>query len=258
MDDELFPLLNRPLQGPPSAAVSGKRIRARVKPASRRIEIHVPVDARPEVWNHEKSKDLGTAQREDDREKNQDDQLKQKEGDEPRLTESRLRSDPIPPCGAYMLGVVRDGRLHLVPVSETHQFRPTLTYLDIMSRKARHSRGGGSDSESDDGPPPDPDEVLPVVTAPKKEKKAAEAKEVQVSARKSGDDKSIQGGMSTARREMLLAIRAEEDEPWQPVQFCDGETEDSNQVFESIFSRNDGILECKTEMTSYLKLIKGL
>lgn len=92
-----------------------------------------------------------------------------------------------------------------------------------MSRKARHSRGGGSDSESDDGPPPDPEEALPVATAPKKEKKAAEAKEVQVSARKSGDDKSFQGGMSTARREMLLAIRAEEDEPWQPVQFCDGE-----------------------------------
>lgn len=110
-----------------------------------------------------------------------------------------------------------------MPISETHQFRPTLTYLDIVSRKARHSRGGGSDSESDDGPPPDPDEVLPVVTAPKKEKKAGEAKEVQVSARKSGDDKSLQGGMSAARREMLLAIRAEEDEPWQPVQFCDGE-----------------------------------
>lgn len=104
-----FPLLNRPLQVPPSAAISGKQIRARVKPTSRRIEIHVPVDARPEVWNHEKGKDLGTAQREDDREKNQDDQLKQKEGEEYRLSESRLRSDPMPHCGAYMLGVVRDG-----------------------------------------------------------------------------------------------------------------------------------------------------
>ena len=237
-----FPLLNRPLQVPPSATVSGKRIRARVKPVSHRIEIHVPVDARPEVWNHEKSKDLGTAQREDDREKNQEDQLKQKEGEDPRLTDSRLHSDPIPQCGAYMLGVMRDGerskgcpdgviladrestgRLHLVPISEMHQFRPTLTYLDIVSRKARRSRGGGTDSESDDGPPPDPDEVLPVVTAPKKAKKTAEAKEVQVSARKSGDDKNFQGGMSAARREMLLAIRTEEDEPWRPVQFCDGE-----------------------------------
>lgn len=115
------------------------------------------------------------------------------------------------------------GRLHLVPVSETHQFRPTLSYLDVMSRKARHARGVASDSESDDGPPLDPDEVLPTTSAPKKEKKTADAREVQVSARKSGDDKGFQGGMSTARREMLLAIRAEDDEPWQPVQFCDGE-----------------------------------
>lgn len=104
-----FPLLNRPLQVPPSATASGKRIRARVKPVSRKIEIHVPVDARPEVWNHEKSKDFGTAQCEDDREKNQEDQMKQREGEEARLTDSRLRSDAIPQCGAYMLGVVRDG-----------------------------------------------------------------------------------------------------------------------------------------------------
>ena len=104
-----FPLLNRPLQVPPSAIISGKQIRARVKPVSRKVEIHVPVDARPEVWNHEKSKDLGVAQCEDDREKNQEDQMKQREGEEPRLTYSRLRSDAIPHCGAYMLGVVRDG-----------------------------------------------------------------------------------------------------------------------------------------------------
>lgn len=106
-----LPLLNRPLQVPPSATASGKRIRARVKPVSRKIEIHVPVDARPEVWNQEKSKGFGTAQREDDHEKNQEDEMKQREGEEPRLTDSRLRSDAIPQCGAYMLGFVRDGEM---------------------------------------------------------------------------------------------------------------------------------------------------
>ena len=29
--------------------------------------------------------------------------------------------------------------------------------------------------------------------------------------------------MSAVRREMLLAIRMEEDEPWQAVEFCDRE-----------------------------------
>ncbi|KIJ21621.1 hypothetical protein PAXINDRAFT_104915 [Paxillus involutus ATCC 200175] len=254
-----FPLLARPLQTPPSAVLTGKGIRARAKLVSRKFEIHIPVDTRSEVWNTEKSKELGVAQREDDREKNQEDQTKQREGEESRLTENRLQSEQIPHLGAYMLGVVRDGRLHFLPISETHQFRPTLTYLDIMSRKSRRSRGGGaSDTESDDGPPPDPDEVPPVVAAPKKDKRPVEVKEVQVSVRKPGDDKNLQGGMSAVRREMLLAIRAEEEEPWQPVEFCNGETAESNEAFESMFSRKEEHLECQTEITSFLKSIKGL
>ena len=84
----------------------------------------------------------------------------------------------------------------------------------------------GSDSDSDDGPPPDPDEPPPAVAAPKKEKKkAGESKEVQVSLRKVTDDKglSLGGGLSAVRREMLMAIRAEEDEKWEDYEYCDGE-----------------------------------
>jgi DNA-directed RNA polymerase-3 subunit RPC5 len=127
---------------------------------------------------------------------------------------------------------VHEGQLHLQPISETHQFRPTLTYLDIMSRKSRRSRGdAGSDEDSDGGPPPDPDEPPPVQTASKKEKKPLEVKEVQVSARKAADDKgNLQGGLSAVRREMLLAIRAEEDEVWEDLDFCDGEV-----LFSSFF-----------------------
>ncbi|KAG1716554.1 hypothetical protein ID866_606 [Astraeus odoratus] len=153
------------------------------------------------------------------------------------------------------------GRLHMVPVSETHQFRPTLTYLDIMSRKTRRSRGGaGSDSESDDGPPPDPDEPAPVAPAPKKERKPVEAKEVQISARKSADEKNnnLQGGISSFRREVLLALRAEEDEPWQVVEFCSSETEASEQAFQALLSHSEEQLKCQTGITTLLRSIKGL
>ena len=107
-----FPLLTRPLQVPPSASASGKRIRARLKPGVRRLEIHVPVDTRPEVWNTERSKELGTARDVDDREKNQPSvpKGKQREGEEPRLSEIRMRSEPVPQTGAYVLGVVREGQ----------------------------------------------------------------------------------------------------------------------------------------------------
>jgi len=118
--------------------------------------------------------------------------------------------------------VVCLGKLHLHPISETHQLRPTLTYLDILSRKNKRNRGGDSDSDSDDGPPPDPDEVAPV-PQPKKEKKAAgDAKEVHVSARKTDDQGGLnQGGLSAVRREMLHIIRSEEDEKWESLEFND-------------------------------------
>ncbi|KAH7915401.1 hypothetical protein BJ138DRAFT_1142006 [Hygrophoropsis aurantiaca] len=247
-----FPLLSRPLQTPPSSALSGKRIRARIKPNTRRIEIHVPSDARSEVWNSERSKDLGAARLEDDREKNQDGgKAKQKEGEEPRLMEVRMRSERILEQGAYMLGV---------PINEMHQFRPTLTYLDYMSRKTRKARaGGGSDSDSDDGPPPDPDEAV-IAPQPKKEKRGGDAKEVQVSARKAADDKAgaLQGGLSAVRREMLHAIRMEEDEAWEDIDFCDEETTEANEAFEAVFSQGEDELVCTTEITAFLKGIKGL
>lgn len=109
-----YPLLTRPLEVPPSAAASGKRIRARLKAGVRRLEVHVPIDTRPEVWNKERAVDLGAARAEDDKEKNQEptsiSNSKQKEVDTPRLSEVRMRSEEIPAVGVYMLGVVRDGK----------------------------------------------------------------------------------------------------------------------------------------------------
>ena len=141
-----------------------------------------------------------------------------------------------------MLGIIRDGtvipnlpkfvlikfigHLHLHPVQETHQLRPSLTYLDVFHRKARRRKAGDdSDSDSDDGPPPDPDDATPAPV--KKEPKAStsgEEKDIQVSVKKT-DDKSGQSaiGLTAVRREMLLMIRNEEEEPWQDLNYYDGE-----------------------------------
>lgn len=104
-----FPLLTRPLEVPPSAAASGKRIKARIKPNVRKLEVHVPADTRPEVWNRERATTLGAARLEDDRERNQEQKAKQREGEQPRLSEIRLSSEEIPHAGTYMMGVVRNG-----------------------------------------------------------------------------------------------------------------------------------------------------
>lgn len=234
-----FPLLNRPLQVPPSAQLSGKRISGRIKPEARRMELHIPADTRPEVWNHDKARDLGAAQIDDDIEKKQE-KKRLRENEEPRLGEIRLQSEPIPQRGAQMLGIVRNGmsieftsvshlgtkldqflgKLNLHPISEAHQFRPSLTYLDILSRRDRRGRPGGSDSESDEGLPPDPDEP-PTIEVKRDKKASGSGKEVQVSTRRA-DDKggaSALGGLSAVRRDMLRAIRVEEDEDWSELQF---------------------------------------
>ena len=109
-----FPLLTRPLEVPPSARNAGKRISARIKPGVRRLEIHVPADVRPEVWNAEKAKELGAARLENDRENSQEPKMKLREGEEPRLSEVRLRSEEIPHRGVYMIGVVRDGEVYIL------------------------------------------------------------------------------------------------------------------------------------------------
>ncbi|KAG5654770.1 hypothetical protein H0H81_003778 [Sphagnurus paluster] len=253
-----FPLLTRPLQAPPSAVLSGKRITARMKPEVRRLEVHVPADTRPEVWNVERTKELGAARVDDDREKNQEIKGKVREGEEPRLSEIRMQSEEILQKGTYMLGVVRDGQLHLHPITQTHQFRPTLTYLDMLSRKNKRGRGG-DDSDSDDGPPPDPDEVVMAPVAKKEKKPTGESREVQVTARKAEDKGGqIQGGLSVVRREMLQAIRAEEDEKWEDLEFYDVTSVESGESFEGVFSQSDDVLECKTDITTFLKDIQGL
>lgn len=103
-----FPLMTRSLQLPPSSILSGKTITARIKHNARRLEIHVPADTRPEVWNPEKAKELGGALIEDDREKNQE-KSKFKDGEVPRLSEVRMRSEEIRQRGSHLLGIVRDG-----------------------------------------------------------------------------------------------------------------------------------------------------
>jgi DNA-directed RNA polymerase-3 subunit RPC5 len=233
-----FPLLNRPLEVPPSAEASGKKITARIKPEVRRMEFHIPADTRPEVWNRDKSRDLGVAQMEDDIEKKQE-QKKLKEGEEPRLNGTRLQSEQIPQRGIQMLGVIRNGfdsfscrfpeahsfnllgKLNLHPIGETHQFRPTVTYLDTLSRRNRRGRQGGSSSDSEDGPPLDPDDPTPVEASRREKKAAGPGKEVQVSARKADDKGGISapGSLSAVRREMLRAIRLEEDEEWNELEF---------------------------------------
>ena len=100
-----FPLLQRPLQAPPSAKIAGKKINARFKPEADVIEIHVPFDTREDVWNKKQGREYGQHRAEEDGQK-----AITKE--ERRLDDLRLKSERIPEGAAYMVGVIHDSKLY--------------------------------------------------------------------------------------------------------------------------------------------------
>jgi hypothetical protein len=63
-------------------------------------------------------------------------------------------------------------------------------------------------------------------TPQKTDKRLADAKEVHVSTRKVEDKGNVpypQGGLTAVRREMLLALRTEEEEKWEDLEFYDAD-----------------------------------
>jgi DNA-directed RNA polymerase III subunit RPC5 len=116
-----YPLQSRPLEVPPTASAAGKVIKARYKPHVRRVEIAVPVDVRPDVWNRDRAIAYGEGRAEEDREDvglgdSGKGKGKQREGDvaEERLSEVRLRGEKVPSQGDYMVGIMRDGQFLLL------------------------------------------------------------------------------------------------------------------------------------------------
>jgi len=111
----------------------------------------------------------------------------------------------------------------------------------------------GDDSGSeDDGPPQDPDEVATDVV--KKEKPELQAKEVQVSVRKSmPDEKNVLGGLSVQRRDLLAHIRAEEEDPWEELMYYDGTSDESRDAFESLLSKEEQELQTFDNMSIFIQ-----
>ena len=108
--------------------------------------------------------------------------------------------------------------------------------MDHLHRK-KGGPGGDNSGSEDEGPPQDPDEVVTDMT--KKEKPEPQAKEVQVSVRKSTpDEKNVLGGLSVQRRELLAHIRAEEDDPWEELVYYDG------AVWTHVIVRSNSLLTC--------------
>ena len=106
-------------------------------------------------------------------------------------------------------------QLHLHRISATYKFRPNLTYVDLHSQKTKRRPGEEEGTFSDEAEEEEEQEAKL-----RKGKAMGEAKEVMVSARKTGESK-FPTGMSDMRRELLRDMRAEELEPWLSLKYQD-------------------------------------
>lgn len=98
------------------------------------MEVHVPADTRADVWNKDRSFELGAARSEDDRERNQNASGKAKEED-PRLSEFRMRSEQIPQRGIPMIGIIHDGETQCKPQwYSCSRLQARYTFIAFMKR----------------------------------------------------------------------------------------------------------------------------
>ncbi|KAG8999397.1 hypothetical protein FRB90_012083 [Tulasnella sp. 427] len=244
--------------------------------SKRRYEIHVPVDARPAMWNAEQAKEYGAARVEEDAEERRllegedkagkkgkagvkkegrkkyesdEDDEEEKKKNAKTLKDVRLRSERVKTKGDYFIGVLRDGQLYLHPISQVHQFRPTLTYMDVLSRKTKSTAEDDEEGEEENAAP-----ATAAATA------AKSAREVVVAARGTpGEGAGNVGGLSALRREMISTMRKEQEERWVDMQWDDEKASHTTDIYEDLFSRaSNDPLRCTSKISDVLIGIKGL
>ncbi len=117
----------RPLPVPATAAQRGQRVTSRWRPHANRVEMEIPLDMRETVYNHdrgmewaENSASMGVIPTPGEPTVKQEDRAM----DAPsRFDRMRLESHAVPNATHYMVGTVRDGELHLVPLNAVLQLR---------------------------------------------------------------------------------------------------------------------------------------
>ncbi|BGP12762.1 hypothetical protein JCM10213_007277 [Rhodosporidiobolus nylandii] len=239
------------------------KLNAKFKPHTQHLEITVPMEKHPERWNEDNAKHFaaGVVEEKDrEREKAQekkgrrkrrdagddeDEQRYKEEKEARRLDKMVYASTGVPEVTSYLIGVVKNDALHLNPVNQTFQLRPSLTYLDnllAIERRAKRAAQAGDD---------DDDEEMSDT-----ELKKEEAKAVQVSVKQAaGSDPNkgpLGGGNGRAGAGLFAPLRAEESESWKPLQHYHANTKVASKAFKRMFTPSEQELKSTTKPKEYL------
>ena len=122
----------------------------RIKPNAGVIEIDMPVDTKRPVYDTQRGMELGCSMA--------GKRYMDYAGDGgsgrscPQFDTLTLCSTRVPQHACYAAGYIKNGQLHLTPVANTLQFRPSLKYLDRIDDLERASHKAALDDEASDNP----------------------------------------------------------------------------------------------------------
>ncbi|PWN40362.1 hypothetical protein IE81DRAFT_331697 [Ceraceosorus guamensis] len=250
----------QPLPIPDSARSRGLSEAARWRPKANRVEVELPLDLRPVVYNMDKGQNMamgaehggtfgkdssaGSSAMGDDQRRVKVKREKEEPAKIKRLERTRLESSLVPNQTKYMVGVIRDGALHLTPLDSVLQLRPSMHYLDgldVQARKeAKADRGEEDDSGGEGG-----GGAAGAAGKGNGSASAAAAKRsiVNVTSR-SGED---------TKQNIMRTQHEAEAESWIELAWKTEETSEAQKVFESqLFASTKTPLQCTTKMREFL------
>lgn len=119
-----YPIFNKenPLPVPSQARSAGLNETIRWRPKANRIEIELPIDDRPSVYDSEKGRKFGKGakiekeigneikvKKEKEKERGRNGMMEEEKKESNKLRKTRLESNEIPHTTGYMIGIIRDG-----------------------------------------------------------------------------------------------------------------------------------------------------
>ncbi|GAB5588437.1 hypothetical protein Unana1_03337 [Umbelopsis nana] len=211
-------LFQYPLRQLPYAPGTGPAA-ARIKPKSKLIEVDIPIDTRAPTYDKERGDDFAsgvtgekfkTVFDQDD-----EDDYSGRPTKRSLLDKHTLGSTLIPSKTKYLVGVMKDNELHVTPLTNTVQLRPTLSYIDKSDEKEKASA------------------------------KRAQQEDIKVETKSPGKAQTVQMSVintdneNTPRKNMYsMAARNAEDENWVKLEYFDETTIAADAMYGDLFASN--------------------
>ncbi|KAI8579221.1 hypothetical protein K450DRAFT_243346 [Umbelopsis ramanniana AG] len=225
-------LFQYPLRVLPFAPGTGPAA-ARIKPKSQLIEVDLPIDTRAPTYDKGRGDDFASGVTGEkfrtvfDQEDEDDYSGRPKK--RTLLDKQTLGSTLIPTKTKYLVGVLKDKELHVTPLTNTVQMRPTLSYIDKSDEKERASAKRAQQEE----------------TKEEQSKSAGKAQTVQMSVINAENE-------STPRKNMYsMATRNADDEEWVKLEYFDETTVAADAMYGDLFATNKESLVPTSTSESY-------